>query len=67
MRIALIDAAKRGPMRDGEISWAKAYEKRMRRFNLEIILFAVLSLPILILWLFGAWWAFFSSVPTRPV
>jgi hypothetical protein len=60
MRIALIDAARRGPMRDGEISWAKAYEKRMRRFNLEIILFALLSLPILISCLFGAWWAFFQ-------
>ena len=46
MRIVLIDAARRGPMRDGEISWAKTYEKRMRRFNFEIILFALVSLVI---------------------
>jgi hypothetical protein len=60
MRIAFIDAARRGVMRDGEISWAKTYEKRMRRFNFEIILFALVSLPLLISCLFRAWWAFFQ-------
>jgi len=58
MRIALIDAARRNPLRDGEISWAQAYERRMRRFNLEVISFALIALMILIRFLSIDWWDF---------
>jgi len=30
----------------GEISWALAYERRMRRFNLEVVLVALSALAI---------------------
>jgi len=38
---------RRIPVRDGEISWAQAYERRMRRFNLEVIVLALSALTIL--------------------
>ena len=55
MRIALIGAARRIAERGGEISWTKAYERRMRRFNLEVILFALIALVILIAFFLIAW------------
>ena len=54
----LIAAARGSPVKDGEISWAQAYERRMRRFNLDVILFAFFALTLLINWLIIAWWAF---------
>jgi len=47
-------------MRDEEISWVQAYERRMRRFNLEVILVALSVLTILIPWLFIVEWALFK-------
>jgi hypothetical protein len=48
-------------VRDGEISWAQAYERRMRRFNLEVILLALSALTILTAWLFIVEWALFQK------
>jgi len=50
--------AKRTSERDGEISWTRSYERRMRIFTLEIILVSVIALTILIVCLFIAWEAF---------
>jgi hypothetical protein len=47
--------ARRSPMKGTEINWAQAYEKRMRRFNLEVILIALSALTA---WLFVGWWFF---------
>jgi len=47
----------------GEISWTQAYERRMRRFNLEVVLVALIALALLIAWLFTTWEAFQKSVP----
>jgi hypothetical protein len=47
-----IGAPRRIPVRDEEISWVQAYKRRMRRFNLEVILLALSALTILIAWLF---------------
>jgi len=58
MRIALIGTARRSPVKDGEISWAQAYDRRMRTFNLEVILFAFIALVILTGLLSIAWWAY---------
>jgi hypothetical protein len=46
---------------DREISWTQAYERRMRRYNLEVILAALIALMILTTGLFLAWGAFQSS------
>ena len=56
-----IGAPRRIPVRDEEISWVQAYERRMRRFNLEVIVFALSALTILIAWFFIAEWAFFQK------
>ena len=40
-----------------KISWTKACERRIRRFNLEVILLALSALMILTAWLFIAEWA----------
>jgi hypothetical protein len=37
MRIASNEVARRYPAGNREISWAQAYQRRMRRFNLEIL------------------------------
>ena len=58
MRIALNGAAKPYPTRDGEISWTQAYERRMRRFNLEIIAVAFVALLIVIRFISIDWWIF---------
>jgi hypothetical protein len=42
-------------MKGTEMSWAQAYERRMRRFNLEVVLIALSALTAL---LFSAWWFF---------
>ena len=55
-----IDAPRLIPVRDGEISWAQAYERRMRRFNLEVIVLALSALTILTAWLFIVEWALFK-------
>ena len=49
-----ISAPRRIRVRDQEVSWVQAYERRMRRFNLEVIVFALSALTILIAWLFIA-------------
>lgn len=51
-------AVRRTPVMVEETSWAKTYQKRMRRFNLEVVVLALGTLPILIAWIFVAWWAF---------
>ena len=48
MRMALNVAARRYPARDGEIGWTKAYERPMRRFNLDIISVALIALVVAI-------------------
>ena len=48
-------------MGDEEISWVQAYERRMRRFNLEVILIALSVLTILIAWLFIVEWELFET------
>jgi hypothetical protein len=58
MRIALNGAAKPYPTRDGEISWTQAYERRMRRFNFEIISVAFIALLIVIKFISIDWWIF---------
>jgi hypothetical protein len=58
MRIALNGRARRCPARDGEISWTQAYERRMRRFNLEIISVAIIALLIVIRFISIDWWIF---------
>jgi len=50
--------AKRTSERDGEISWTRSYERRMRIFTLEIILVALIALTVLIVCLFITWEAF---------
>ena len=55
-----IGAPRQILVRDGEISWVQAYERRMRRFNLEVILVALSVLTILIPWLFIVEWALFK-------
>jgi len=55
-----IGAAGKPPARGLDVNWARVYEKRMRRFNLEIILFALVSLTILTTWLFENVGSFFQ-------
>jgi hypothetical protein len=59
--------AKRTPVKGREISWTQAYEGRMRRFNLEVLLVALIALALLITWLFSTWEAFQKSVMMFPV
>jgi hypothetical protein len=61
MRTELIGTASRTPMRVREISWAHTYERRMRRFNLEVIFAALIALTLLIAWLFIVEWALFQK------
>jgi hypothetical protein len=63
----LADAAKRISERGGEIGWAQSYERRMRIFNLEVVLAALIALAVLIVWLFMAWEAFQKSMPFSHV
>jgi hypothetical protein len=51
---------RRSPMKGTEISWAQAYERRMRRFNVEVGLVALIALVILIILTVIDWWAFRS-------
>ena len=46
MRTGFIGAARGSPVREGETTWAQVYERRMRRFNLEVISFALIALVI---------------------
>jgi hypothetical protein len=55
--------AKRTPVKGREISWTQSYEGRMRRFNLEVVLAALIALALLITWLFSTWEAFQKSMP----
>jgi hypothetical protein len=59
----LVGAARRPSAKGRQISWAQAYEKRMRIFNLEVILAALIALALLIGCSFTAWEAFQNSVP----
>jgi hypothetical protein len=43
---------------DGEINWGQADEMRVRRFNLQVVLFAVAALVLLIGYLVIGWLAF---------
>jgi len=40
--------------KNSKLSWAKAYESRMRKFNLKVILAALITLS----WLSIVWWIF---------
>jgi ABC-type methionine transport system permease subunit len=42
----------------GGIGWVTEYQRRMRRFNLEVIFAALIALTILIAQIFIEWWAF---------
>ena len=44
--------AKRTAPEDREIGWAQAYEKRMRRFNVEVVLVALLALILAVAFCF---------------
>jgi hypothetical protein len=44
----LVGAMERRSVRGGEVDWVQAYERRMRRFNLAVILAALTALTILI-------------------
>jgi hypothetical protein len=55
--------AKRTPVKGREVSWTQSYEGRMRRFNLEVVLAALIALALLITWLFSTWEAFQKSMP----
>jgi hypothetical protein len=48
MRIALNDVARPYPAGNRGISWAQAYQRRMRRFNLEVLSVALIALLIAI-------------------
>jgi hypothetical protein len=58
MRIGLLGTMRRTPVRVPEISWAQTYERRMRRYNLEVISVALLALTLLIAWFIIASWLF---------
>jgi hypothetical protein len=46
-------ATNRMATKGGEIDWVQAYEKRVRRFNLEVVLAALLALILAIVsWFF---------------
>jgi hypothetical protein len=45
-------AANQPPEGDEQIDWAKAYERRMRRFNMEVVLAALIALVLVIASLF---------------
>jgi len=47
--------AKQTAPEDREIGWAQAYEKRMRRFNVEVVLVALLALILAV-----AFWFFYQ-------
>ena len=55
-----IGAPRRIPVRGEEISWVQAYQRLMRKFNLEVILAALSALTILIAWLFIVEWPLFK-------
>jgi hypothetical protein len=55
MRIALNDVAMPYPAGNREISWAQAYQRRMRRFNLEILSVALIALLIAIRFISIEW------------
>jgi hypothetical protein len=52
-RLAVV--ANRPPVMSGGIDWAEAYEKRMRRFNLEVVLAALIALIVAIASLAYSW------------
>jgi len=63
----LVDSVGRSSVKGREFSWTQRYESRMRRFNLEVVLVALMALALLIGWLFNTWEAFQKSVPLlRP-
>ena len=47
-RKGLPGAVERSPVKSGEVDWVQAYERRMWRFNLTVILAALAALTILI-------------------
>jgi hypothetical protein len=57
--------AKRTTPERAQLSWAQAYESRMRRFNLTVVLAALSALAILIptTLVLGTW----SPMPSRPI
>ncbi|MBV8417853.1 MAG: hypothetical protein JO251_21870 [Verrucomicrobia bacterium] len=46
----LMRSARRTPVSGRKISWAQVYDRRMRRFNLEVVLAASIFLAIVITW-----------------
>src|SRR5205823_14291238 len=48
---------------ENDPDWMQSYKLQMRRFNLEVILAALIALTILIVLLLTAWEAFQKSMP----
>jgi hypothetical protein len=61
-----VHTARGSPMNGTQINWAEAYERRMRAFNLESVLYASISLVIFIILTVIDWWAFRASVTPLP-
>jgi hypothetical protein len=53
-----VDALDRTPLSREEKDGAPPSERRLRRFNLEVISAALTALTLLIAWFFTAWWLF---------
>ena len=61
----LVSTAKQSLVKSRESRWTQAYDSRMRRFNLEVVLVALIALALLIAWLFTTWEAFQKSLLFR--
>jgi hypothetical protein len=48
---------------ENDVDWMQSYKRQMRRFNLEVILAALIALTISIVLLLTAWEAFQKSMP----
>jgi hypothetical protein len=55
----LVRTARGISVNGGDIGWEVEYQRRLRIFNLEVILVASISLAILITVTVITWWSFF--------
>ena len=62
----LLDAVRWIPVRSRDSSWSQTYERRMRRFNVEVNLAALSALTISIAWIFIALFLFVLSNLSAP-
>jgi hypothetical protein len=49
----LLNTLRRSPLRSEEIDWLEAYDRRMRRFNLTVILIAAIAVLAATVLVFG--------------